>query len=152
MSYDNNDFKFACVVNRTVALPRLMNALAHTVAGLAGDLTRETISLLDYENATDGFTARISQWPVIILQAKNSSQLSTLRSAADEKLIAHNVFTSSMIGQSAEDQMAQTMAASGADLEYWVVALFGASEVLNPLTKKFSLFSNVVSKEAEHAV
>lgn len=147
MPYLDNSEKFACVLNAGVPVPNLMNALAHTTAGLAAELGRERVTYLDYPNKEAAFTSRIARSPFIILKAKNSSQLSTLRSAAAAANIAHNTFVSAMIGRSAEEQLAQTLAASGAGLEYWVVVLFGDGEALRPLTKKFSLFNLIAPEE-----
>jgi hypothetical protein len=118
-----------------------MNALAHTVAGLVARLPDGSGDFLNYTNDADQFTAAISRYPFIILKAKNSNQLATLRKSAAEVRIAHNVFVSSMLGHSADDQMAKTRTAAGPDLEYWVVALFGSADLLNPITKRFSLFT-----------
>jgi Protein of unknown function (DUF2000) len=141
MAYLNNAQKFACVLNANTPIPRLMNALAHVTAGLAANLGRDTVQYLEYGNESEGFTAKIALSPFIILKAKNSNQLATLRAAASAEGIAHNVFVSAMIGPSAEEQLAQTRAAAGAALEHWAVVLFGDAEKIQPLTKKFSVFS-----------
>ena len=141
MNYANNSKKFAAVLNGKVPIPRLLNALAHTTAGLATSLSRSAVQYLDYENASDGFRSSIAEAPFIILKAKNGNQLATLLGQAKTAGIPHNTFISAMIGSSAEEQLKQTHNASGDDLEYWVVVIFGDAEAINPLTKKFSLFN-----------
>jgi hypothetical protein len=125
-----------------------MNALAHVTAGLAAHLGEE-VGYLDYDNDADKFSAKIAKPPFIILKAKNSNQLATLRSAAADIGIPYNVFISAMIGRSAEEQLNQTKAAAGSSLDYWAVALFGDAEKLQPLTKKFSLFSVSENRSVE---
>jgi len=141
MNYLDNSQKFISVLNANVPVPMLMNALGHTTAGLAAHLEPQSVTYLDYVNDVDGFVAKIAQPPFVILKAKNSAQLSALRAAAAAEGIACNVFVSAMIGKSAKEQVASTRAASGDGLEYWVVTLFGDAERLQPITKRFSLFS-----------
>lgn len=141
MNYANNSKKFAAVLNCNVPIPRLLNALAHTTAGLAASLSGSAVEYLAYENAADGFRSSIAEAPFIILKAKNGNQLATLRGQAQTVDIPHNTFISAMIGSSAEEQLKQTYDASGDALDYWVVVLFGDAETINPLTKKFSLFN-----------
>ena len=147
MNYANNSNKFAAVLNGNVPIPRLLNALAHTTAGLTAALDRSAVTYLDYENAADQFHSKIAEAPFIILKAKNGNQLSTLRAQAKAEGVAHNTFISAMIGPSAEEQLKQTYHASGDSLEYWVVVLYGPAEAINPLTKTFSLFNISVSDQ-----
>lgn len=87
------------------------------------------------------FEAKIDEYPFIILESKNSNQLKTLTSnVVENRRIAHNVFTTSMIGASAQEQREATLNATDESLDFVVVALFGAREDVEPLTKKFSLF------------
>ena len=146
MNYSDNSMKFTAVLNGNVPIPRLMNALGHTTAGLAAECGLSVVHYLDYHNEADGFYSKIAEAPFIILKAKNSNQLSNLRAAAKAADILHNTFISAMIGTSAAEQVEQTRVATAASLEYWVVVLFGDAEAINPLTKKFSLF-NVGAQE-----
>lgn len=52
----------------------------------------------------------------------------------------HNVFTDSMLADSAMTQMEQTKTTNPEKLTYFGVVLFGNSEQLATLTRKFSLF------------
>ncbi|MCZ8036500.1 MAG: DUF2000 family protein [Novosphingobium sp.] len=140
MLYTDNTYKFTAVLNARIPAPKLMNALAHATAGLADDLDGDA-TYLDYPNAADGWSAKISLHPFIILQAKNSSQIASARAAAKEAAIKHNVFVSTMIGSSADDQIARTREATGEGLDYWALVLFGDSKLLQPITKKFSLLT-----------
>jgi hypothetical protein len=139
MAYDNNSRKFVAVINRKHPLPIILNALAHSAIGLSAK-TGGQEQLLDYPNAASGFAAKISEYPFIMLEAKNSNQLRTLFDAAKEdNTLVYNVFTTSMIGASAQAQIDATRAAAGDALDFVVVVLFGEREQLDPLTKKFSL-------------
>lgn len=140
MTYENNDRKFVAVINRKHTLPVVLNALAHAAFGLSGQ-GAHVGRLLDYPNHATGFLARVDESPFIILEAKNSDQLQMLAMAAmDRARLAYNVFTTSMIGRSADSQIASTRDAMGDELDFVVVVLFGLRENVEPLTKRFSLF------------
>ncbi|MBT3066615.1 DUF2000 family protein [Rhodoferax sp. U11-2br] len=80
------------------------------------------------------------RYPFIILDAKNSNQLQTLVADVIEKSsVSCNVFTTSMIGTSAETQIKETLEAVGEGLNFVVVVIFGSRADVEPLTKKFSL-------------
>ncbi|HEV2675655.1 MAG TPA: DUF2000 family protein [Aliidongia sp.] len=139
MAYADNHKKFVAVINRRHSLPTALNALGHVTAGLAARLGQEP-DYLDYPNLAEGFVAAISRFPFIVLEAKNSSQLAALRRAAAQRDLPHNVFISAMIGgSSAEHQVELTGAARGHDVDYVTIVLFGKTEDLDPLTRKFSL-------------
>lgn len=143
MAYAENEKKFVAVLNRKHELPRLLNGLGHATAGLVGRMSENEGDFLDYPNDADGFTATVSRYPFIILRSDNGSKLAALRKAAAEKGVAENVFVSAMIGTSAADQIEKTKAASGSDLDYMVIVLFGEAALLDPMTKKFSLFKGL---------
>lgn len=140
MAYENNGKKFVAVINRQQPLPIFLNALAHTAFGISGK-GAEVGNLLDYRNSATCFEAKIDEYPFIILEAKNSNQLKTLTlNVVENRRIAYNVFTTSMIGMSAQAQREATLNATDESLDFVVIALFGAREDVEPLTKKFSLF------------
>lgn len=139
MAYDNNNRKFVAVINRKHTLPVVLNALAHAAIGISartGGMDR----LLDYPNQASGFAAKISEYPFIILEAKNGNQLKTLLGGViDDGALAYNVFATSMIGTSAAGQIASTLTAHGDGLDLVVLVLFGEREKVESLTRKFSL-------------
>ncbi|AFY78291.1 Protein of unknown function (DUF2000) [Pleurocapsa sp. PCC 7327] len=141
--YTNNESKFVAVLNPKIETPKLMNALGHIAAGLVAKADNlDEMKFLRYKFKADwSAPTALSFYPFIILKAKNSHQLKTLHQAANEKGILHNVFTDSMLAHSAIDQMEQTKITNPEDLTYFGVVLFGNSEQLATLTRKFSLFN-----------
>jgi hypothetical protein len=140
--YANNESKFIAVLNGKIAVPQLMNALGHITAGLVGrgDNLSE-MKFLQYQFQADWSTpASPSFFPFIILKAKNSNQLKTLHRTAESKEILCNVFTDTMLAESAGAQMERTKTTKLEDLNYFGIVLFGSSERLATLTRKFSLF------------
>lgn len=142
MQYQNNELKFIAVINPKIEIPKLMNALCHTTAGLAAKINDfNEMKFLKYEFQADWTTSSlISLYPFIILESKNNNQLRTLHQAVNETGIIHNIFTDSMLGASATEQMQNTKNTKTDELTYFSVVLFGMAEQLAPLTRKFSLF------------
>lgn len=144
MAYLDNDTKMVLVLNGKVAVPQLFNAAGHAIAGLVGTMDPAALALETYVNEPSAFRATISRHPVIVLKARNSNQLATLLAAANDAGHCANGFVSTMIGASSADQLQRTAAARPEDLEFWGVVLFGAAADLQPLTRKFSVFTHDV--------
>lgn len=139
--YADNDYKFVAVLNEKIQLPRLLNALGHMAAGLVARAPDPAgMRFLSYEDADAGLHPAISYYPFIVLVARNSNQIRTLRQNAIEAGLVYNDFVDTMIGTSAEDQLAKTRAAHEAELQYFGICLFGPADVLGGMTRKFSLF------------
>ncbi|MBP2705868.1 DUF2000 domain-containing protein [Microbispora sp. RL4-1S] len=138
--YADNSKKFVAVLNKRFPVPVLMNALGHLASGLGGIVPSSETEFLEYPCPAGDFVSSISRYPFIVLRSDNGNQLRTLAAAAGEQGLPRNVFTETMLGSSAEDQINATKNASAEELEYIGVLVFGDAEVLQPLTKKFSVF------------
>jgi hypothetical protein len=136
--YLDNQKKFTLVLNRRIAVGPLINAASHLCIGLAGEM--EGMDILDYRAADRPGFARISCHPVIVLSADNSDQLRALYERAQAKSIRVNVFTASMIGRSADEQLAATAALLTGDMEFLAIGLFGPGDRLKELTRRHSLW------------
>jgi hypothetical protein len=139
---DERSKRFIAVLNRKIEPGKLMNALGHMTAGLVGSYPNiSEMCFLQYEDKDGGKHPSISHYPFIALRADNSNQIRTVRQHAMARGISFTDFTSSMtIGTSAEQQ-ASTKTTPEAELEYFGICLFGDTETLKELTRKFSLFS-----------
>ncbi len=143
MLYQDNDYKTIAVVNPNINPPQLMNALGHATAGLVSKIGgSEDLQFLKYE-FQEGWSdpSHISQYPYIILKAKNNNQLKTLHQALNEAGLVHNAFTHSMLGASAEEQISNTKSTRMDDMTYMAIVMFGKTEALTSFTRKFSLFN-----------
>lgn len=138
--YADNEYKWVAVLNRTIPLPQLLNAISHLALGVGSGCPEPADHLHEYEDSNGQPMALISHWPVIVLEAKNSNQLRTLRSSAAAAGLKCQAFANTMIGDSAEDQLQKTKATDEKNVDYYAVLLFGKSDLLHGLTKKFSLF------------
>lgn len=133
--------KFVAVLNKKVELGRLMNALGHMAAGLAGGYgLSEEMHFLQYEDKDAGKHPNISHFPFIVLKAENSNQIRTVRNEAIARNIPYTDFTNTMIVGTSDGQLQATKETPEGDLEYFGICMFGESEELREFTKKFSLF------------
>lgn len=138
--YADNQKKLAVIMNGKYPIPQLQNGAFHAVLGLTALVGTTAFELLNYDNDSLGIEAQISRFPNIVLSAKNGNQILKTYEEAKRLGLACNIFSGSMLGSSAEEQMQQTREATADTLNPMVVVLFGEQEDLQPLTKKFSLF------------
>ena len=137
MFLDNNE-QFTLILNRRLDIGQLFNAASHLCIGLTDGM--KCAEILDYKAADQPDFARISRHPVIVLSAKNSNQLRTLYEQADAEGIHVNAFTGTMLGRSAEEQLAATAALPINNMEFLAVGLFGPGDHLKKLTRRYSLW------------
>ncbi|NBD31405.1 MAG: DUF2000 family protein [Cyanobacteria bacterium] len=127
-----------------IETPQLMNALGHTTSGLMAKIAEksEPMEFLEYQYQAEwAEPSSISRYPFIVLKAKNNNQLKTLhQSMSAHPDLVHNVFTDSMLGASADEQLKKTLQTKTEELNYFCLVLFGESEEIEPLTRKFLLF------------
>ncbi|KWO89927.1 hypothetical protein WM32_06735 [Burkholderia ubonensis] len=140
MKYLDNSSKTVLVVNTEFSAPTILNAVAHTVLGLTGADGAAPWNLLPYPSPAFGVESRISEYPVIVLRSKRSTQLEKLVAQLKQADVAHNVFIDSMLGASASGQQSATLAAVPGENRIVCVGLFGAEETIRPLIKSFSLY------------
>ena len=142
-SFPNESSKrFIAVLNKKIESGKLMNALGHMSAGLAGgnNLSHE-MCFLQYEDKDAGKHPNISHFPFIVLKADNSNQIRTVRNEAIKRGIYFSDFTSTMTIGTSEEQVNNTKNTSELELEYYGICLFGETNILREFTKKFSLFT-----------
>ncbi|EJH1736419.1 DUF2000 domain-containing protein [Escherichia coli] len=136
--FEDNQKKLYIVVNRNMEASLLMNATGHLAAGIMQ--RAEDKIFQDYPNDDSGLSAHLSHYPVVILQAKNSNQLCTALLKCKEARLAYNFFTTTMLGQSTEQQIQDTKVAPLESLEFVAIAIYGDTDALQPITKKFSVY------------
>jgi hypothetical protein len=136
-------YKFAFVLNKKVDTGPVLNAVGHMSAALVGqanDEQKKQMFFVDYQDA-GGNRHPVSGLSLIILSAKNANQIRTAREAARSAGILHVDFLGSMTQGTYQEQMARTAQLPEAELDYWGLALFGAVDKVNEITRKFSLYS-----------
>lgn len=138
---DEKSKRFVAILNEKVEPGKLMNALGHMTAGLSNLAGKsEDLCFLEYQDASGGVHPKISHFPFIVLKAENSNQIRNVRKAAQEQNIPFNDFTNTMtVGTSAE-QRNRTRETAEHELEYYGICLFGSTDELKAIAKKFSLY------------
>jgi hypothetical protein len=138
---DENTFRFVAVLNKKIETGRLMNALGHMAAGLAGKVgIGSEMCFLDYVDQDGGIHPSISHFPFIILSADNSNKIRTVRNEAIARNIPYTDFTSTMTLGTSQQQVDTTAQVSETDLEYFGIVMFGKTEEIKEFTSKFSLY------------
>ena len=138
---DENNYRFVAVLNKKIETGRLMNALGHMTAGLAGKVrVGQDMCFLDYADRDGGVHPGVSHFPFIILAADNSNKIRAVRKEAIAQSIPFTDFTSTMTLGTSEEQVAATAATPESDLEYFGIVMFGETKTLKEFTGKFSLY------------
>jgi lysyl-tRNA synthetase class 2 len=138
---DERSKRFVAVLNEKIDHGKLMNALGHMTAGLSALAEEsEDLCLLRYEDKDGGAHPNISHFPFIVLKAENSNQLRKVRAEAQKRGIPITDFTSTMTIGTSQAQRDATKTSAEAELEYYGICMFGSTDELKELTKKFSLF------------
>lgn len=141
MHVDELTHKFVAVLNKKIPTPKLLNALGHIAVGLAGSYPHSSEIRFDtYQDKDGGLHKNISDLPFIELQADNANQIRTLRNQLLAQAIHFVDFTSTMTIGTYKEQQAQTANTPESELEYFGICMFGDKDILNGLTKKFSLW------------
>src|SRR3989344_1319734 len=138
---DENSMRFMAILNKKIETGRLLNALGHMSAGLAGGsgLAGE-MHFLQYQDKDAGVHPNISHFPFIVLKADNSNQIRTARNEALKRGIPFTDFTNTMTVGTSQEQLDKTHETIEAELEYFGICMFGKTSVLKEFTGKFSLF------------
>lgn len=142
-NYEHTPKRGVLALNSQSEIPTVLNGMNHTWWGIAAK-AQSDLGMLDYSQGEGDFPdAHVSLFPNIVVKAKNSNQLRKLvRSASLEDDVVVNYFTSTMVAESAELQLLNTRETSVEDQEFYVVGIFGPTEKVKFLTKRFSLVKN----------
>jgi len=138
---DENSNVLLSVLNKKVETGKLMNALGHITAGLAGGSNKtDEMCFLQYQDKEGGSHPNISHFPFIVLKVDNSNKIRKVRNEAIDRNIPFSDFTSTMTVGTSQEQQDATRKTSEEELEYYAIVLFGGTEELKEFTGKFSLY------------
>lgn len=133
--------KLVAVLNGKIEVSDVMSALAHMAVGLGASVeNKKDLRMTDYADADGNSHANISELPFIILKAKNSNQLRTLRVALIEKNIKYVDFTSAIKLVGTFENPGKSKEIKEADLEYFGITIFDDWDTVTEMTKRFSLW------------
>ncbi|WP_045385424.1 DUF2000 domain-containing protein [Vibrio rotiferianus] len=137
---DENQKRFVAVISKKVEVGRAVNVLGHLSVSLASQLSDGDAVYTDYHDLDGNVHPNISHYPFIVLRADNSNKIRKLRQEALGKSIRFSDFTHTMVEGGSEVQQQTTKNTPEAELQYLGICLFGETETLRELTKKFSLY------------
>ena len=138
---DEREMRFVAVLRDNIEPGKIMNALGHMAAGLAGGFEKaKEMCFLQYTDKNKGIHPNISHYPFIVLKVDNSNQIRKIREEAKNKGIFFTDFTSTMTIGSSADQVNATKETEEKDLDYFGICMFGKTSELKEFTGKFSLF------------
>ncbi|MCF6452991.1 DUF2000 domain-containing protein [Vibrio sp. MMG022] len=137
---DEKQKRFVAVISKKVEVGRAVNVLGHLSVSLANQLSDDDAVYTDYHDLDGNLHPNISHYPFIVLRADNSNKIRKLRQEALDKSIPFSDFTHTMVEGGSEIQQQTTKNTPEAGLEYLGICLFGETETLRELTKKFSLY------------
>lgn len=137
-------YKFVVLVNKDLdnEIGRAMNAVAHSCLGLVNSAPndlREKMSFIDFDGKEGISHKSISGLSLIILRGKNG-ELKKAKRKFEELGVHYTDFTETMTGDTYKEQLEKTAKTSEEDMKYFCVAAFGEKEVIDTVTKKFSLW------------
>ncbi|MEU1204835.1 DUF2000 domain-containing protein [Nocardia sp. NPDC005825] len=133
--------KFVVVLNKNYDLARLASGLGHVTAGLSASLhaERDRMNFVRYESFDGETYPWISEWPFIVLRGTGGH----IRSFGTELQIRDLpcvTYLDTMLTGGSDSQRESTSATKSDDLTPLAIATFGDGEVIDQLTKKFSLW------------
>lgn len=133
--------KFIAVLNKAADPARLVNALGHISVGLAGNTNQfEKMEFIEYKDNKGGIYPNISRCPFIVLKG-NENKIKQFREALIEIELPYSCFLDTMIEGGSDVQVENTLKKTPEELSVLAIVTFGERDILDPLTKKFSIWS-----------
>ncbi|MEU8901359.1 DUF2000 domain-containing protein [Nocardia sp. NPDC048505] len=141
------DMKMCVVLNRVLREDpgRAINVAGHAMAGLVAKAASQSperfraMEFIDYPDASGVSHDYISAHGLIVLSAK-AGQLHTLRRVFNQLDVVSVDFCAAMIDGTTAEQLARVAATTTNDLEPLCVAVFGPAEIIDPHTRRLSLW------------
>lgn len=130
------------VLNEKIATGVAMNAASHMCLSMVAQATAEqkaAMQFIDYVDADGKVYPSISSLSLIVLTGKASHMKKFIEEAKEKGMIT-SAFVKTMTGGTYAEQLVNTKSIKSDDIEYYGVAAFGPKEIMDTMTKKFSLF------------
>lgn len=142
---DDSDYQFVVVVNESIEIPKLMNAIAHATNGLVGAKMHDNIlkkaDYVAYEDSDKQLDTVISHYATIIFRASNSKDLLKLHNKFKQNGFVVNTFTQAMTVGTSKEQIEQTASQPLESQEIFCIVTSGRSSELKQVTKHLQLLS-----------
>lgn len=135
-------YKFAAVINKNLEPGVAMNALAHMSAAIvasADEGLKEKMAFIDYIDGDRNRHKSISGLSLIVLRGK-ALEIKKLRETAVNGKIHFVDFIETMTGDTYKEQLERTANTPYEAVNFYGIMMFGEKEVLEPMTKRLSLW------------
>lgn len=133
--------KFVAVLNKSFDMQKLLNALGHITAGLAGNISPiSDMGFISYYDAENNEYPNISQFPFIILRG-NDSKIKKFREELISSNIPYTCFLDTMFVGGSDIQVSATKTKKAAEVSIVAIVTFAEKIALDPFTKKFSIWT-----------
>jgi hypothetical protein len=134
--------KFVAIVNKNLEPGVALNALAHSAAGLAASASkelREKMSFINFPDKNGNEHPSISALSLIVLRG-TSNEIRKARNKYVEEGIHFVDFLETMTGNTYKEQLEKTADSAYEELNFYGIIAFGEKKVLEPITKRLSLW------------
>lgn len=138
----NDKYKFVAVINEKIEMGKALNAIAHMSLGLtniADEETREKMSFIDFPDKDNEIHKSISGLSLIVLKGRNGEIKKVRRQFAEENILFTD-FVETMTGDTYAEQLVKTKELGQEEHNYFGLLEFGEIDVINPITRKLSLY------------
>jgi hypothetical protein len=136
--------KFTVIVNEKSSVPTQINAVGHLCLGVGSLFGNNAAQMRTFTDKDGAFVATLTDYPLIILSARNAEHLRNAHQLAVVANVHCSVFVECMRTADPDEQERNIGDTSIGSHEYIAVLLFGSADELKPLTKKFSLLREKV--------
>jgi hypothetical protein len=131
--------KFLVVLNRKIDLVGQINGAGHLCLGFVGWMNQAEMALRPFHDSSGRRLSVLTDFPLIVLEARSGDHLREAHDMAISAGIPCNAFFEAMRSGTPQEQQDGIQSSSAADLRYVALAMFGSSNALRPLTRRFSL-------------
>ena len=142
IEHNASKYKMVAVLNKTLEPGTAMNAVAHMGVGLAASASeelREKMSFIDFPDQNEIVHSSISALSLIVLRG-TSNEIRKIRDKVRESNLHFVDFIETMTGDTYKEQLEKTRAVAYSDLNFYGIMIFGEKEVIDPITKRQSLW------------